>query len=259
MLGNLSYFTEEYFSDEIRHSNRLTSSDDLELVRLTHSKYCSFGRIRFEIPENTSAVITREATYSLIHYKYSTSFWNMIPAELGRILYLSEGEFEGELPIVLTYLRVVLAALKVDKSYYKRTESFSRIYQILFALMERMADEFRNPSLNFFAICFDIFTEALQYHRIYIQTQFEIYKLLPVIRKTVFEFNQIFSIDFMEHGKLGKLLIRNEYPHYDVLLISYLKFLRTALLVRNIVRNIFKCDTKHSFVTCKHYTHNLSK
>lgn len=234
LLGNLSYFTEEYFPDEIGHSNRLTASDDLELMRMNDSKYCSFGRIRFEIPANTSAVITREATYALIHYKYSTSFWNMIPAELSRIMFLNEGELEGELQLVLTYLRVVLAALKIDTCYWKRRESFSKIYQILFSLMERMAEDFRNPSLNFFAICFDIFTEALQYHRTYIQTQFEIYKLLPIIKKTFFEFNHIFSIDFMEHGKLGKLLIRNEYPHYDVLLISYLKFLRTALLVSNI-------------------------
>lgn len=212
------------------HASRINQCDNLDLVRLTQPVTVSKYGYSFEIPANTQAIIKRESNYCLIHYYYEMDYWFVFLTEMNLYLNSSEPISDEIYQKMIDYMQVMIAVLKTDPSATKKP-IFCDVVRLIFSMMDKFSQAARVPGMKFFALCLDICTELLHKCRTFICTQMETYKLLPSLARNDFVYKHIFNINFLEHGKLGRIMIRNEYAQQELLLISYLKFLRTSFLV----------------------------
>lgn len=182
------------------------------------------------IPNMTNTTIFRHQGIPLIRICKETKFWKEFTEILNKTI-IHGSESGNLLPKAKSGLQLTLTIFKNEPLIMNKHSSFQSIIKYSINMFLRFVGE-NDPPLEILSICMDLLTETVKNFRSVLIPRMNNHKLLPNLFKEAFKYEDMSSMDSFNMGIIGTIILSNhKIPDHHLLVISFLKFLRTCLHV----------------------------
>lgn len=193
----------------------------------TGNRNVSFNPVLDQTPD---IVMFKHEGISLLRVYRDNNFWCEFIYILNSALVV-DSDLKVVLPKLLSGMKLTLAIFKHEPKILSKYEYLQTIVKQAVNIFVRCCGE-SDPPMELLSVCLDLLNETVKNYRSELIQKMNNHKLLPALFKETFQYEEIFSMDSFNLGAIGTIILANDKSKdHHLLVISFLKFLRTCLHV----------------------------